>query len=349
VPPWKRTLSLAGLLGGAIVLLVLPSAGFADDPAALSARGTELAAAEQSARLDLFALESRLANANTALSGIEARLTAVERQRDASRRQLHAARRTLTLAEQRLAGQVRELYIQDEPDFLSLFLGASSIEDALDSVDSLQRAAGASNTVLEEAKAARMHVARLLDTLTTRRDDLRRLRVAAAARTHELAQAQAARVAYIDRLHAEQVLNDRQIAEAVAAAGVAQSAASLETVKAEAAPSITSIGADTVIAPPPPQPSPQAPVSKGGKTLTVVATAYTIRGTTATGIRTGPGVVAVDPTVIPLGTTMTIPGYGEGVAADTGSAIKGLRIDLWVPTAAEAAKWQWQTVTITLH
>ena len=46
---------------------------------------------------------------------------------------------------------------------------------------------------------------------------------------------------------------------------------------------------------------------------------------------------------------MTIPGYGEGVAADTGGAIKGLRIDVWVPTLEEAAQWQWKTVTITLH
>jgi 3D (Asp-Asp-Asp) domain-containing protein len=46
---------------------------------------------------------------------------------------------------------------------------------------------------------------------------------------------------------------------------------------------------------------------------------------------------------------MTIPGYGEGVAADTGGAITGNRIDVWVATAAEAAQWQWKTVTITLH
>jgi 3D (Asp-Asp-Asp) domain-containing protein len=57
----------------------------------------------------------------------------------------------------------------------------------------------------------------------------------------------------------------------------------------------------------------------------------------------------VDPTVIPLGTRMTIPGYGEAVAADIGSTIKGLRIDVWVSSAAEAAQWQWKTVTITLH
>jgi len=57
----------------------------------------------------------------------------------------------------------------------------------------------------------------------------------------------------------------------------------------------------------------------------------------------------VDPSVIPLGTRMTIPGYGEGVAADTGGAIQGATIDLWFPTAADAAAWGRRTVTITLH
>jgi 3D (Asp-Asp-Asp) domain-containing protein len=46
---------------------------------------------------------------------------------------------------------------------------------------------------------------------------------------------------------------------------------------------------------------------------------------------------------------MTIPGYGEGVAADTGGTIHGTVIDLWFPTAAQAAAWGRQTVTITLH
>jgi len=69
----------------------------------------------------------------------------------------------------------------------------------------------------------------------------------------------------------------------------------------------------------------------------------------ATGLPVGPGIVAVDPTVIPLGTRMTIPGYGEGVAADTGPGIRGVRVDLWFPTRAEALAWGWQTVTVTLH
>jgi 3D (Asp-Asp-Asp) domain-containing protein len=72
-------------------------------------------------------------------------------------------------------------------------------------------------------------------------------------------------------------------------------------------------------------------------------------GRTATGLSVGFGIVAVDPSIIPLGTRLTIPGYGEGVAADTGSAVQGYTIDLWFPTLADALAWGRRTVTITLH
>jgi len=63
----------------------------------------------------------------------------------------------------------------------------------------------------------------------------------------------------------------------------------------------------------------------------------------------GWGIIAVDPSVIPLGTRMEIPGYGTGVAADTGSAVQGATIDLWFPTSAQALAWGRRTVTITLY
>jgi 3D (Asp-Asp-Asp) domain-containing protein len=63
----------------------------------------------------------------------------------------------------------------------------------------------------------------------------------------------------------------------------------------------------------------------------------------------GWGVVAVDPAVIPLGTRMSIPGYGEGVAADTGGSVRGAAIDLWFPTEAQALAWGRRAVTISLH
>ena len=59
--------------------------------------------------------------------------------------------------------------------------------------------------------------------------------------------------------------------------------------------------------------------------------------------------MAVDPSVIPLGTRMTIPGYGTAVAADTGGAIQGNVIDIWFATPEEALAWGRRVVTITLH
>lgn len=348
---WKRHAAPLTLVVVAGALLI-PGAILAQDPSTLRAQGAELEAAEQEARLELFALESKLQRAESALAGIQSRLTRLEQERTSSRRQLAAARQTLTEAEQRLAAQVRTLYVSEPPDVLAVFLGAGTIEDAIDGVDSIYRAADATNGVLDEAQAARVRVASLLRKQTRRRNELQELRQSAASRTQDLAAARGDRLAYISQLQAEQVLNEQQIAQAVAAAETAQAQASVQTAVAETAPSISSIGAQTIVAEPAPlQPSasPQAPVVQSGKQLTVVATAYVLKGTTATGIPTGYGVVAVDPTVIPLGTRMTIPGYGEGVAADTGGAIKGLRIDVWVPTLAEAAQWQWKTVTITLH
>lgn len=69
-------------------------------------------------------------------------------------------------------------------------------------------------------------------------------------------------------------------------------------------------------------------------------------GITATGIPAVRGVVAVDPDVIPLGTRLFIPGYGEAVAADTGGAIVGNRIDLVMDSYGEAMDFGRRDVTV---
>jgi 3D (Asp-Asp-Asp) domain-containing protein len=83
--------------------------------------------------------------------------------------------------------------------------------------------------------------------------------------------------------------------------------------------------------------------------LKVDAVAYSLPGSTALGVPVRRGVVAVDPKLIPLGTKLHIPGYGPGLAADVGYAIKGKIIDLWFPTTAAARKWGRRTVTITIY
>ena len=85
------------------------------------------------------------------------------------------------------------------------------------------------------------------------------------------------------------------------------------------------------------EPEPESPEPE---TITFEATAYTWTGNrTATGTWPSRGTVAVDPRVIPLGTELHIEGYGPAVAADTGGAIQGQRVDLYMDTEAEC--WQW--------
>ena len=68
----------------------------------------------------------------------------------------------------------------------------------------------------------------------------------------------------------------------------------------------------------------------------------------ATGARATRGVIAVDPRVIPLGTHVYVPGYGYAIAADTGGAIKGNRIDLCYDSYDEAIRWGRRDVTIII-
>jgi 3D (Asp-Asp-Asp) domain-containing protein len=70
-----------------------------------------------------------------------------------------------------------------------------------------------------------------------------------------------------------------------------------------------------------------------------VITCYDLTGHTASGTPAGAGEIAVDPSVIPLGTTVYIQGVGTRVAEDTGGAIRGNRIDLWEPTASACSAW----------
>ncbi|MFP5108461.1 LysM peptidoglycan-binding domain-containing protein [Neobacillus sp. C211] len=91
--------------------------------------------------------------------------------------------------------------------------------------------------------------------------------------------------------------------------------------------------------------------------ITVKATAYTAScegcsGTTATGINLidnpNKKVIAVDPSVIPLGSKVYVEGYGEAIAGDTGGAIKGNRIDVFIPAEQDAINFGVKQLKVTI-
>lgn len=82
-----------------------------------------------------------------------------------------------------------------------------------------------------------------------------------------------------------------------------------------------------------------------------VATAYSLRGRTASGRMVTRGLIAADPRVLPLGSRVRLehPGYtGEYLVADTGGLIRGKRIDIWIPSSREAMRFGRRTVKLTV-
>ena len=82
-----------------------------------------------------------------------------------------------------------------------------------------------------------------------------------------------------------------------------------------------------------------------------MATAYSLRGRTASGRPVARGMIAADPRFLPIGTRVRIEAgefSGEYVVADTGGAVKGRRVDIWTPTAREAMRFGRRAIKLTV-
>ena len=292
-------------------------------------RQSGLTARSHEALLSLYALDSRLAAARSRLELLRGRVEALRREQELVRREVKVVVGNLRASERLLGDRLRTLYEEGEPDAIAVLLGATSLDDAVARLDQLERSAHQGARAAADAKDGRSELKRLAAALAVRVQRAQALEASAERTASSLAAARAERVAYIASLARQKRLNARQVAALDSRARDVVERA--QVVQAQAAP------------------APASPAANGDRTITVTSTGYSLPGTTATGLPVGFGVVAVDPSVIPLGTRLTIPGYGEGVAADTGGAVQGYTIDLWFPTLADARAWGRRTVTITLH
>jgi peptidoglycan DL-endopeptidase CwlO len=302
--------------------------------ASLKQRKAGLAARSQKALLGLYALDSRLAQAKGDIGRLQARAEALRLEQERVKREIGAVERTLRASERLLGDRLRALYEEGEPNAMAILLGATSLDDAVTRLDELDRSARQGAEAAAEARDGRTKLKALALELLARAREVRALEAQAAQTAAALSSARAQRIAYLASLARQRRFTSRQIAAlSVRARHVVGRAQRVQAENRASAPPVI-VG---------------VPTAEGARTLTVTATGYSLPGHTATGLPVGFGVVAVDPAVIPLGTRLTIPGYGEGVAADTGTAVQGTTIDLWFPTLADAMAWGRRTVTITLH
>lgn len=272
---------------------------------------------------------------------------------------------------------------------LDVVLGANTFEQALTRLDDVAEVDNADTVVIGQLHATQLHLMRVSRELRLRETQLTLTTQATSDTVAELEHTQAQRTSYLSNLQNQHDYTSNQITRldeqakaaqqraAMLAAqhqqAVAQAARAAALARAAAQASRPTAPTTTETSAQPPtipttQPTDTAagstgpsstllpattttptPTVAGTQMITVVATGYDLAGSTATGIPVGYGVAAVDPSVIPLGSHMDVPGYGEAVAADTGGSIVGDRIDLWFPSAALADAWGIRTVTIEVY
>ena len=282
------------------------------------------------ALLDLYALDSRLQAAQQRLSELQTQAASLKREDQLLQQQLSSTRQTLSVSSRQLALNLQVLYKQDDVSPLAVVLGARSLNDAVTRLDALSSIADQSEKIVAVTTSAKTRLTTLRQTLSAQRTQIAADVAAARQTERSLASARSQRLGFIGGLRTQARLEQQQLDALQQVAQQVEQRSNM--IQATAAPE-----------------APVAVASAGRRTLVVSSTGYSLPGHTSTGIPVGFGVVAVDPSVIPLGTRISIPGYGEGVAADTGSGVRGADIDLWFPTLSAARGWGRRTVTITLH
>lgn len=173
------------------------------------------------------------------------------------------------------------------------------------------------------------------------------------------------------KAQAEKEAKEAEAAKTAEAEKASQTAAAQEKAKAEAAPQAStesskpassassSQQSTTQTSEQPkqeaPKPAEPSTPTTSGRTLQMESTAYSCAESvntyfTAMGIdlRQNPQVVAVDPSVIPLGSMVEVSGYGIAIAGDTGGAIKGNIIDCHFSTVEQCIQWGRRSVTVTV-
>ncbi len=341
----------AAVAGGLLVAFVVPTQSGADTvPAQRSTTGSGSATAtsisehERRALLDLYAAESALERARSAQQRLVQRAAGLERSAADASAQRAIVRRSLAGTQRRIAALLRALYVQGQPDAISIVLGASSLDEVLDGIDALRRATRSNERLSAEARNRARELDRIEAHLARARVALSAAQRDSASSVSALESARASRAATVASLRRQNALSVQRIATLQAQAQAAEQKSQALAASTTPAPqALPSTAAGTTAA------TPTATPVSGTRTLVVDAVAYHLPGRTASGLPTGVGVIAVDPSVIPLGTKVFVPGYGAAVAADTGTAVRGNIIDLWMPSTPQAQAWGRRTVTITIY
>lgn len=215
----------------------------------------------------------------------------------------------------------------------------TSLNQAVDTLEDLNNKATQTQNKLQQDKAQLDVQVQQLDT------KMANLRQQLADNKDALAKIAADKEVENQRIAAEKARQEREAKEAAKQAQQAQSQTTTQN-QSQSQTQVTT----------PSQPTaPSTSTSSGGRVMTMESTAYSYSEAGAsyftasgTDLRANPMAIAVDPSVIPLGTLVEVQGYGVALALDTGGAIKGNIIDVHFPTRNQCMAWGRRMVQVRI-
>ena len=252
--------------------------------------------------------------------------------------------------------RARAMYINGADSYLKVILDSTSFSDVISRVDTLERIIEHDKNLIAKIEKQRNSIIKHKDTLNNENDKLSALKANNEIILTKLSKDIKEHKVLISNVTKKEtkLIADKNAKELAAAARTKELAAEKAIKKQVALKTVTmSRHLDSTKSETSKSDAIPSDVSKSTNYFIVESTAYSTDVFTASGSRTkrdpnGYSTIAVDPTVIPMGSKVYIEGYGYATASDTGSAIKGNIIDLFFNTEAEARSWGRRDVKIRI-
>ena len=324
-------------------------------------------------------LNAEIASINSKLTENKEAITSIETQIQSTESKLEQTKEEIEEAQLTLDNRVRNMYKTNiSSNMIVSIITSTSISDLFSRIQAISKIVSTDKKILIDINEKKDSLNKDIETLNTKNNELKTLQTTIESDLKVVKEKKQEQEEYSDKLNAEKeavfaVIEENEktlIAKPLSIANSSTASTSelqnaIDTLNSyipllnssriinmakdgisNAKARISELNTPTV-------PTTSTEVGTAIKTLTMESTAYYGHSITASGLKpvrnpNGVSTIAVDPNVIPLGTKVYVSGYGVAIAADTGGAIKGNIIDVFLNTHEECMSWGRREVTVQI-
>ena len=322
--------------------------------------------------IEIEKINSKLVENNEAITSIENQITSTESK-------LEQTKEDIEKAQLALDNRIRNMYKTNiTSNIIASVINSTSISDLFSRLQAIYKIISTDKKILTTINEKKDSLDKDIETLNTKNNELKILKSTIESDLNTIKEKKSEQEQYVEKLNKEKdsvfaiieenektlISNSLSIAKS-STSSISQLQNAINTLDSLIpqlnSENVISLAKDGINAAKDRISELNAPVIPSGstnigtaiKTFTMESTAYYGHTITAMGSKplrnpNGISTVAVDPNVIPLGSKVYVSGYGVAIAADTGGAIKGNIIDVFLNSYEECMNWGRREVTVQL-